>query len=206
MADKWYIRGQYVENCNCRVSCPCTMDIRFKPSSSDGSCHVTLGFDIRDGRYGSVDLSGLGVVAAFNSTGPLGDGNLRVALYLDERASDEQRNALQMIFSGQAGGLFGALGPLVGEVLGVKPARITFEGDAQRRGVRVDGATAFTVEAIPGPNDPSKPITLENMNLFNPGAPLTQAIAVSSSYDDFGLQWDNTGQNGYITALSLEGP
>jgi hypothetical protein len=44
------------------------------------------------------------------------------------------------------------------------------------------------------------------MNLFNPSEPLTQAIVVSNSYKDHGFEWDNTGRNGYITALNLEGP
>jgi hypothetical protein len=76
----------------------------------------------------------------------------------------------------------------------------------QRCGVRVEGVTEATVEAIPGAIDQSRPITLDNMNIFNPGEPLTQAITVSSSYQDYGLEWDNTGQNGYITALNLDGP
>ena len=184
------------------------MDLRFKPSSSDGSCHVTLGFDIRNGRYGAVDLDGLGAVLVINS--PPGrafaDGNLSAALYVDERASSEQRAALQAIFSGQAGRLFGGLGPLIGQFLGVKAARIAFGGDPKRRSLRIEGVSEATVEAVPGPIDQSKPITLGNMNLFNPSEPLTQAIVVSSSYKDHGFEWDNTGQNGYITALNLEGP
>src|SRR5918911_1406802 len=208
MAEKWFVRGEYVENCNCRVSCPCTMDLRFKPSSRDGSCHVTLGFDIRNGRYGAGDLDGLGAVLVLNSPPgqSLADGNLRAALYVDERASSEQRDALQAIFSAQAGGLFGALAPLIGQIMGVRQARITFGGDAQRRNLRIEGVTEATVEVVPSPIDPSKPITLGNMNIFNPSEPLTQAIVVSSSYKDYGLEWDNTGQNGYMTALNLEGP
>jgi len=208
MAEKWFLRGEYVENCNCRVSCPCTMDLRFKPSSSDGSCHVTLGFDIRNGRYGAVSLDGLGAVMVINSPAgqSLADGNLSAALYVDERASSEQQAAMQAIFSGQAGGLFGGLGPLIGQLLGVKAARIEFSDDAQRRSLSVEGVTEATVEAVPSPLDPTKSVTLGNMNLFNPSEVLTQGIVVSSSYKDHGLEWGNTGRNGYITALNLEGP
>lgn len=208
MAEKWSIQGNYVENCNCRVSCPCTMDLRFKPSSSDGSCHVTLGFDIRKGSYGSVSLDGLGAVMVMNSPAgqALADGNLAAALYVDERGSSEQQAALQTIFTGQAGGLFGGLGPLIGQVLGVKPARITFDGDDKRRSVHIEGVTDAMVEAIPSPIDPSKSVTLVNMNLFNPSEVLTQAIVVSNSYKDYGHEWNNTGKNGYITPLNLQGP
>jgi hypothetical protein len=208
MAEQWYLRGEYAENCNCSISCPCTMDLRLRPSSADGSCHVTLGFDIRQGRYGAESLDGLGAVVVLNSPPgqAMADGNLSAALYLDERASPAQQAALQTILSGQAGGLFGLLAPLLGTFLGATPARIAFGGDAKRRTLRVEGVTEATVEAISGPIDPQQPITLVNMNLFNPGAPLTQAVTVASSYQDHGLQWDNTGRNGYLTALDLKGP
>ena len=208
MAEPWFLWGEYVENCNCHVSCPCTMSLQLKPSSDDGSCHVTLGFDIRQGRYGAVALDGLGAVVVLNSPPgqSMGEGNLSAALYVDERASAQQQEALRAIFAGEAGGLFGALAPLVGNFLGVKPARIEFGGDAKRRSVQVAGVTEATVEAIPGTIDPARPITLGNMNIFNPGEPLTQAVVVSSSYRDHGLRWDTTGRNGYITALNLQGP
>jgi hypothetical protein len=208
MAESWFLRGEYLENCNCRVSCPCTMNIQMRPSSDDGSCHVTLGFDIREGRYGSTTLDGLGAVTVLNSPPgqAMGDGNLTAALYLDERASAEQQEALRTILSGEAGGLFGALAPLMGRMLGVRTARITFRTDGQRRTVEVTGVTQATVEPIPGSIDPSRPITLVNMNLFNPGEPLIQAVVVEQSYQDHGLEWNNAGRNAYVTALDLQGP
>ncbi len=208
MAEEWFLKGEYLENCNCRVSCPCTMDLQFKPSSADGSCHVTLAYDIAQGRLGSVDLGGLGAVLVLNSPPgqAMADGNLKAAMYLDERASPQQQEALTTIFSGGAGGIFGLLAPLMGEVLGVKPASIRFEQDGKQRRVRVADVTEVAVEPIPSPLDPGQSITLGGMNMFNPGEPLTQAIVRSSSYRDFGLEWDNTGQNGYVTALNLQGP
>ena len=208
MAEQWTLRGEYVENCNCLVSCPCSMSLQFTPSSDDGSCHVSLGFDITDGRYGTVNLSGLGAVVVLNSPPgqTMADGNLSAAVYVDERASAAQRAALETIFSGQAGGLFGALAPLLGTALGTKTVPITFSGEGKRRGVSIGGVGAFTVEPIAGTIDPAQPITLHNMNLFNPGQPLTQAVAVASSYADHGMTWDHTGRNGYVTSLDLKGP
>lgn len=208
MAEQWFLRGDYLENCNCYVSCPCTMNLALKPSSPDGSCHAMLAFNIQQGGYGAVDLSGLGVVVVINT--PPGqamiDGNLSAAVYIDERASAQQQTALQTIFGGQAGGLFGGLGPLIGTMLGVKTASIEFSQDGKRQSVRVAGITEATHEPIAGPINPEQPITLHNMNLFNPGEPLTQAVTVTSSYQDYGLAWDNTGRNAYVTALNLSGP
>ena len=52
------------------------------------------------------------------------DGGWKVALYLDDRASAEQSEALGAVFSGGAGGYLAGLGPLIGEVAA---AAITFE-------------------------------------------------------------------------------
>ena len=208
MAESWFLRGEYFENCNCRISCPCSMDLSWKPSSDDGSCHVMLAFNVQQGRYGTTSLDGLNAVVVINTLAgqAMGDGNLSAALYLDERASPQQQEALSAILSGQAGGLFGMLAPLMGAVLGVKPARIQFEQDGKKRSLRIDGIGEVTGEAVPGAINPDEPITISNINIFNPSEPVTQAVVTSSSYRDHGLQWDNTGKNAYITSLNLQGP
>lgn len=208
MAEQWFLRGNYLENCNCPVSCPCTMDITLKPTSPDASCHVTSAFHLREGRYGAIDLSGLGAILVINSPPgqAMGDGHLSAALYLDERASPEQQEALRVILAGEAGGPFAALAPLIGSIVGVRTASIRFAEDGSRRSVQVAGVTDATIAPIAGAIDPARPITLDNLNVYNPGQPLTQAIVVSSSYRDHGLEWDNTGCNAYLTALDMKGP
>lgn len=48
-----------------------------------------------------------------------------VALYLDEKADNDQTDALTMIFSGPAGGYFFAeMIPLIGEIFGIKSVPI----------------------------------------------------------------------------------
>ena len=48
-----------------------------------------------------------------------------IALYLDERANNDQKDALTKIFRGQAGGeFFGEILPLIGEILGIKSVSI----------------------------------------------------------------------------------
>ena len=50
------------------------------------------------------------------------DGNWRLGVFIDERATDEQADKLIKVFGGQLGGPMGALAPLVGEMLGVERA------------------------------------------------------------------------------------
>ena len=50
----------------------------------------------------------------------------KIALYLDERANNDQKDALTKISRGQAGGeFFGEILPLIGEILGIKS--VSFE-------------------------------------------------------------------------------
>jgi hypothetical protein len=71
-------------------------------------------------------LGGLNVALALYSPGHMLETKWQVALYLDETASEGQKNALTQIFTGQAGGHLSNLGPLIGEVPGSTSAPIEY--------------------------------------------------------------------------------
>jgi hypothetical protein len=73
---------------------------------------------------GDVSLDGLNVGLIARTPGAMADGNWQVALYVDDRADDDQRGAVQAIFTGSAEGVMANLAPLIGEVLGVRSAAI----------------------------------------------------------------------------------
>ena len=91
-----------------------------------GACEVAFSFHVDRGDYGGVTLDGLNVALIARTPGAMADGNWSVALYLDERADEQQRQALQAVFTGSVGGPVAALAPLISTVLGVKPVPITF--------------------------------------------------------------------------------
>jgi hypothetical protein len=73
-------------------------------------------------------LDGLNVVAVFHTPGNMWTGpKWKAALYLDERATKEQSDALGKIYSGKAGGFFGVIAGFIGELAGVRPVPIKFE-------------------------------------------------------------------------------
>lgn len=94
------VEGEYFESCNCEVSCPC---IFLGPATED-RCILFLAWRVTSGEKDGVDLSGLSAVLAVDSPKRMTDGGWRVALYLDERATPEQAEALRAIFSGRPGG------------------------------------------------------------------------------------------------------
>ena len=143
----WSVQGTYIEACNCEVACPC---IFFSPPT-DGECKVVVGWHVDKGRHGDTKSRRPQRRADRLRPGNMKDGQWKVALYLDERGDDRQRAALQGIFSGADGGHIANLGPLIGQVLGARPAKITFEsGPKAHFRFEVDGAASAEFEPVEG--------------------------------------------------------
>jgi hypothetical protein len=105
VATKWAIRGSYFESCNCDPICPCRrIDGEAGGRSTHGVCAGILSWLIEDGTVDRVDLSGLSVALAFFYDDDESGSPWTWTLYLDDRASDEQAEALEAIFTGQLGG------------------------------------------------------------------------------------------------------
>jgi hypothetical protein len=145
----WRVRGSYFEACNCEAICPCR-SVSGQPSgpSTYGECFGTLSWHVLNGHWGDLDLSDLRVVMSlryFDEVQP--STPWEVVLYVDERGTSAQHDALAEIFLGRAGGTVADLyGPAVGEVHAVRPARITVEHVAARK--RIDVVGYVTVEAL----------------------------------------------------------
>src|SRR5690349_21363172 len=77
MADKvqWQLSGDYFENCNCSVVCPCLVS-KAAPLTSrptEGVCDVPLVFHIYRGSYDAIALDGLNVALAIYTPGPMAE-------------------------------------------------------------------------------------------------------------------------------------
>src|SRR5579863_9859597 len=135
----WQIAGDYFENCNCDVVCPCLISPNSPMTSrpTEGACEVAFAFHINSGSYGNVTLDGLNIAMIARTPGPMVEGNWSIAMYLDEQANDQQRSALEAIFSGSVGGPLVALTPLISTMLGAKIVPITFNIEGKRRSVEI---------------------------------------------------------------------
>jgi hypothetical protein len=101
----WAISGTYLEACNCEVICPCRrIGGRAGGRSTYGICQGALSWAVLDGRAGDVDLSGLGAVLALSYDDDEPGSPWTYFLYVDERGSERQREALALILTGQLGG------------------------------------------------------------------------------------------------------
>ena len=95
---KWKITGQLEEACSCNAACPCWFDS--KPTKA--TCGGNQVLFIQKGNYGNVKLDGLAVAnyaqSPENQTmmDSFGKWNFSTN-YIDERATPEQRKALEAI-------------------------------------------------------------------------------------------------------------
>lgn len=117
MSKKWHINGDYMLGCNCNYGCPCN----FVAPPTYGFCEGTIGFRVEEGAYNGVRLDGLSAFIAVKWPGSIHEGNGMACIYIDEKASSEQRDALSKIISGEAGGPpFAILSNTWAEIIGPK--------------------------------------------------------------------------------------
>lgn len=203
MAVKWHIHGEIIDTCNCEVICPCIVGA----PATESKCLSAVTWWIDEGRYGSVNLAGLAVVLAIYAPGPkFYDGNWRVVMYGDSRAISEQREALETIFLGQAGGFFGRWRQFTAEVLNIRWVPIEVERTGRRRVVRIGDVLDIEAEAIAGPR-PEAFTELVNPPFWK-GAPFPAKLGRSSRfrYQDFDLKWEAPGKACSFSECHYEGP
>jgi hypothetical protein len=194
----WRLDGNYFESCSCEVPCPCTASLSL--GADYDRCKVVLVFNVRDGEVEGTDVSGLTVAAVADTPKVMTDGNWRLGVYIDENASDEQAQALGGVFGGQMGGPMEALGPLIGEQLGVERVPIEFSESNGTHSVRIGDSVDIEVEDIvPFGKEDGEPVRLEGV--FHPAnTTLTIAKAKRANVEAFGVQFE--GKSGFSAPFS----
>ncbi len=200
---KWRLSGDYFENCNCEIVCPCLVSTSAPMTArpSQGVCDVALMFHIEKGNYDQTSLDGLNVAVIAHTPGPMGEGNWTLAAYIDERADDEQTSALGAIFGGAEGGPMAAFAPLVGKHLGAKKAPIRFTVDGNSRSAEIPGILHMVVDPLPTMH----PSGVLWGAMGHPVAPDRLAFGVGrkgNTFADHGMRWDNSGRNAHFAPIN----
>ncbi len=193
------VEGEYFEACSCDVSCPC---IWLGPADGE-ECDLLLAWNVTSGEKDGVDLAGLSAILAVKSPKQMTDGGWRVALYLDDKASPEQSEALGAIFSGGAGGHLAALAPLIGEVAGVAPASIAFNRSSGSASASIEGVVSMSAEELVGMDGAGAGV-ITNPLLGVVPTPVKQGRAGDVSYSG---HWaaSFSGTNSFIAPFAYSG-
>ncbi|MHC4489160.1 MAG: DUF1326 domain-containing protein [Planctomycetota bacterium] len=148
MSKKWNINGDYLLGCNCDYGCPCNFNAR----PTKGFCEGAIGFRVEEGAYNGVRLDGLSAFIGVKWPGAIYEGNGTGSIYIDEKASPEQRDALIKIISGEAGGPpFEILANTFTEIIGPKFVPIEVKVDGKNTEVTVSNHLRMAFESIRNP-------------------------------------------------------
>src|SRR5919197_4687765 len=133
----WRIKGDHAGSCNCVWACPC----QFNALPDKGNCEAFLVWEIREGSFGDVSLDGLRFGFAVHWPGAIHEGNGTAQPVVGEGASDEQRDAILAITSGQHGHpFFEIISSVVSEVREpiVAPIELDVDREARRGRFKIE--------------------------------------------------------------------
>ena len=208
---KWKVSGDWFDVCKCNIPCPCT----FAQTPTYIDCDGIMAYHINRGSYGETILDGLNVLVidSFNGNIWAGDGKtkLNVAIFFDEKANEQQRGALNMIFSGKAGGFMAEFAKLLGEVRGIEYAPIKFEvaDDLSFWSAEIPGKILARAEALTGPTTPpGKRVQTINPpgSEVGPGAVATWGKSTADEADAMGFKWARKGRSSKHIPFDWSGP
>ncbi|MDI3341854.1 MAG: DUF1326 domain-containing protein [Sphaerobacter sp.] len=206
---QWRVQGDWFDVCKCDLPCPC----EFAQAPTGNVCEGVLAYHIRTGHYCDTHLDGLNLIATARFEGNAWAGETKVALgfFLDERADERQREALQVIFGGQGGGWPAKFAELVGEVRGIEFVPIEFEiaDDLAYWRAEIPDRVVARAEALTGPTTPpGKRVQLVNPpgSEVGPGQIATWGKATADWVDAFGFTWDWAGKSSKHIPFDWSGP
>jgi hypothetical protein len=200
---KWTMRGEYMESCNCDYLCPCIYTSPQGPATYD-HCTAVMAFRIDEGESGSVQLAGLKFALVIRSGKVMADGNWIFAGVVDATANPDQRRVLAAIVGGDAGGPPGFIRQnLVSDFRGIefKPIDLTITGFKRR--VAIPDIASFEIDGVLSRNRSGEPLYIDNT-----GHPANRRLALARSSETrvggFGLDLDliGKGNNGHFAPFA----
>jgi hypothetical protein len=195
---KWTVEADYLQACNCDYGCPC----EFEAPPTQGYCEGLGAWRINRGRYGNVSLEGLSFGFVAHWPGAIHEGNGTVALFFDERANQQQRDALLQIASGQAGGIpFEIIVTTFSNILEPQFVPIQFDIKGKDSSVRIGNAAAMAFEPVKNPvTGEPEGIRIEHETGFIfKGADVVSAKECRASVGELDFSWPNKA--GFVTQV-----
>jgi hypothetical protein len=200
-AGGYQLEGSLLEVCSCDTLCPCWIG----EDPDLGTCDSIVAYNVDKGTIRGVDVSGLALVSAVNIPGNVLEGNWRQLVLIDDKASDEQADALLSAFSGQLGGPLADVAQLVGEVVAVERAPISHEIVDGAGTLRVGDKIHCEMHPYTGPDGS---VTTLNNSIFStvPGSPAYVAKADTQKVDipEHGYQWSYENKNAIQSDWKLD--
>jgi hypothetical protein len=202
MAEALYsLKGTLLEACSCGVLCPCWIG----EDPDGGECYAVVGYHFDTGQIRGVDVSDLSLLTVAHIPGNVLAGDWEVVVLVDDRATDEQREAILAAFTGGLGGPLADLAELIGTVKGVESAPIRHEIAGGVGSLVVPGMLEAEMEPYRGP-DGSVTTLRESIFSTIPGSPAWVAKAAKNRVHlpQYGMVWEYEGRNAIQSEWTME--
>ena len=187
------LEGTLLEACSCGVLCPCWVG----EDPDEGKCHAFIAYHFDRGTIDGIDVGGLALVNIVEiPNNALEPQSWRIVVFVDERATDEQMQALLDAYTGKLGGPLADLAGLIGEVIDVRRAPIVHEIRDGNGVLRVGDFVQAEMKPYAGPD--GRTTTLRD-SIFStvPGSPAYVGKATKNAVDlpEYGFAWSFEGRN-----------
>jgi hypothetical protein len=188
----YHLEGRLLEVCDCRVLCPCWIG----EDPDNGTCDTIVAYRFDKGTIDGVDVTGTTIAIVAHLPGNILKGNWRVVVYLDDKATAQQQDALLKVYTGQAGGPIADIAKLVGEVVAVKRVPITFDVREGRGTIKIGDTQFAELEPYQGATGINTTLT-DTIFSTVPGAPVFvgKAPRYISKQPELGIDVDLKGHN-----------
>jgi hypothetical protein len=167
----WELTGTVIVACNCAYGCPCN----FNALPTTGKCEGTWTWHVERGTFGDTSLDDLNFTVCVNWPGAIHEGNGEALILVDERADEAQRNAIETLIGGDAGGPWGVLAWTWPTIHGPKPVPYDLHLDGVKTRVKAGNSYEVVSETIKNPVSGAE---------VHPGATLPEGIVFKEA--DFG--------------------
>lgn len=196
------LEGTLLEVCTCGVLCPCWVG----EDPDGGECFGFNAYNFKKGRINDVDVSGLNVCAAVHIPGNvLAPKSWKLALFVDDRASAEQKDAIVAAFTGELGGPLADIAGLIGEVVDIKSVPIRHEMENGHGTFSIPDKVDAEIDPFRGPDGT---VTTLRDSIFStvPGSPAWAAKAKKAQVNlpEYGIQWEHEGRNAIQSEWKME--
>ncbi len=198
----YQFEGTLLEACSCGVLCPCWIG----EDPDQGDCNAFVAYHFTKGQVNGVDVSGLNVVNVVHIPGNvLTPASWKLVMFVDAKATRQQKDALVGALSGKFGGPLADLAGLIGEVAGVESADIRHDIVGGAGTLRVGDFVYSEMEPY---RSGEGSITTLRDSIFStvPGSPayVSKAGKNRVNLPKYGMVWDYEGRNAIQADYKME--
>jgi hypothetical protein len=198
----YHLEGRLLEVCNCRVLCPCWIG----EDPDNGTCDTIVAWHFDKGTINGVDVAGSTIAAVAHVPGNILKGNWRAAIYINDKASAKQKDALLEVYTGKLGGPVADLVKLIGEVVSVEQVPITFDVQGGKGTIKIGEVGYAELEPYKSASGATTTLT-DTVFSTVPGAPVFvgKSPRYRSKNKALGIDVDLQGYNALQSTFKFDG-